>query len=335
LIEFEETLLDGAGSATTTHCFRVMDPLSHSMMGLRADMTPQVARIAVARLGSVPRPLRLSYSGDVLRVKGSQLSPERQSCQAGLELIGSDSLSADAEVLVLATAALEQVGVPDISVDLSLPTLVPMILAEAALSAEAEEKVRHALYHKDAAMVRDEGGAAAATLLALMEAAGSLDRALERLKSLSLPKQAMVLRDHLLAVVELIRRQAPGLALTLDPVENRGFEYHTGLAFTIFSRKGGGELGRGGRYLAGGNQPATGATLFLDGILAVAAKPVGGKSVYVPLEFVGEKAKTLRQDGWITVLGLEPTTNPESEAKRLGCTYVLGKNGPKAVDPKP
>ncbi len=331
LIEFEETLLDGAGAATSGHSFRVMDPLSNHMMGLRADMTPQVARIAVARLSGSPRPLRLSYAGDVLRVKGSQLNPDRQSSQAGLELIGSSSLSADAEVLVLAVAALTEVGVPEISIDLSLPPLVPMILAQAGLSAASLETVRKALYHKDAALVRDEAGAAAPVLLALMEASGSLDRALERLKALSLPGQATQLRAHLLDVVALIRAQAPGLSLTLDLVENRGFEYHTGLAFTIFSRRGGGELGRGGRYLAGGGEPATGATLFLDGILAVAAKPAGGKCIYVPLEFVGDKAKTLRAEGWITLLGLETTALPHVEAKRLGCAYVLTKGGPEAV----
>jgi len=331
LIEFEDTLLDGAGSATADLCFRVMDPLSNHMMGLRADMTPQVARIAVARLSGSPRPLRLSYAGDVLRVKGGQLNPERQSCQAGLELIGSASLAADSEVLTLAAAALAEVGVPGISVDLSLPTLVPMILAEARLAPEALDKVRHALYHKDAAMVRDEAGQAAPLLLELMAAAGSLDRAVERLKTLALPAKATTLRDDLLTVVDLIRRQSPHLALTLDPVENRGFEYHTGLAFTIFSQSGGGELGRGGRYLAGGDQPSTGATLFVDGVLAVASKSGGGKTVYVPLEIVGEKAKTLRDQGWITVMGLEPDADPRAEAGRLGCAYVLENDGPTAV----
>ncbi|MBX9634247.1 MAG: ATP phosphoribosyltransferase regulatory subunit, partial [Magnetospirillum sp.] len=91
LIEFEETLLAGAGAATASQCFRVMDPLSQKMMGVRADLTPQVARIAVTRLAGAARPLRLSYAGQVLRVKGSQLRPERQFGQAGIELIGNDS----------------------------------------------------------------------------------------------------------------------------------------------------------------------------------------------------------------------------------------------------
>lgn len=330
LIEFEETLLDGAGAATASHCFRVMDPLSQAMMGLRADMTPQVARIAVARLAGAARPLRLSYAGDVLRVKGSQLNPERQSCQAGLELIGSASVAADAEILVLAATALDQVGVPDISVDLSLPTLVPMVLAQASLSSAAATRVREALNHKDAATVRDEGGAAAQTLLALLDAAGPFDRGIERLKTVKLPGAAGQLIQDLLAAVALVKQSAPMLALTLDPVENRGFEYHTGLSFTIFSRRGGGELGRGGRYLAGGGEPAIGATLFLDGVLAVASPAPRGKTIYVPCGTAAHTSKTLQAEGWITIHGLEPVPDHRAEAVRLGCGFVLSATGIEA-----
>ena len=78
LIEFEEALLTGIGAGLAGQTFRLMDLESQRMMGVRADMTPQIARIAAARLAKSPRPLRLSYAGSVLRVSGSQLRPERQ-----------------------------------------------------------------------------------------------------------------------------------------------------------------------------------------------------------------------------------------------------------------
>ena len=102
LVEFEESLLTGAGEGLNRKTFRVMDPVSQRMMGLRADMTPQIARIATSRLQKSPRPLRLAYSGYVMRVRGSQLQPERQFRQAGVELIGADESAADAEVILLA-----------------------------------------------------------------------------------------------------------------------------------------------------------------------------------------------------------------------------------------
>src|SRR5438270_2282246 len=94
LLEFEDSLLAGSGAAVAEQTFRLMDPVSQRMMGLRADTTPQVARIAASRLGLQKRPLRLCYAGQVLRVRGTQLAPSRQLPQAGVELIGSDAAAA-------------------------------------------------------------------------------------------------------------------------------------------------------------------------------------------------------------------------------------------------
>ena len=91
LVEFEESLLGGPGAALAPQTFRLMDPVSQRMMGVRPDMTVQVARIAVTRLKHEPRPLRLSYGGNVIRVRGNALKPERQFAQVGTELIGVDT----------------------------------------------------------------------------------------------------------------------------------------------------------------------------------------------------------------------------------------------------
>ncbi|RAU20459.1 ATP phosphoribosyltransferase regulatory subunit [Paramagnetospirillum kuznetsovii] len=326
LIEFEESLLDGAGAATSSHTFRVMDPLSQRMMGLRADMTPQVARIATTRLAQEPRPLRLSYAGQVLRVKGTQLRPERQFGQAGIELIGSDSPAADAEILVLSAESLMVLGVPGVSVDLALPTLVPVLFAELGITGALAERMRAALDHKDTAMVAD-AGEATPLLRALIAAAGPADRAIAALKALALPPAAAQERDRLSRVVDLVRADLPGLALTVDPVENRGFEYHTGVGFTLFARNIGAELGRGGRYLAGGSEPATGATLFMDSVLSALSRPKAKARVLVPPGTPRATAQAIRDRGFVTVAGLEPDSASTAEAKRLGCGHLLGADG--------
>src|ERR1700720_3565873 len=160
LVEFEETLFSGAGAAMATATFRMMDPISHRMIGVRADMPPQIARIAATRLGSAPRPLRLSYAGQVLRVKGSEIRPERQIGQAGAELIGAEGPAADVEAIAGAGEALQAVGVPHLSVDLTLPTLVPAIVEAYGLGGEREAALRAALDHKDAAAVAALAGEA-------------------------------------------------------------------------------------------------------------------------------------------------------------------------------
>lgn len=326
LIEFEESLLDGAGGGTSSQTFRVMDPMSQKMMGLRADMTPQVARIAATRLGSQPRPLRLSYAGQVLRVKGSQLRPERQFGQAGIELIGSESATADAEVLVMTAEALADLGVPGVSADLALPTLVPAVFAAYGIIGEAADRLRAALDHKDSSMVASLGGAAAPLLQSLIAAAGPAARALSELRALDLPPAAALERDRLAQVVELVAADLPGLTLTVDPVENRGFEYHTGLSFTLFARNIGAELGRGGRY-QGGGEPATGATLFMDSVLAALPGPKPARRLFVPAGTPRAWAQAFRAQGWVTVSGLDPVADPVVEARRQGCGHRLGPDG--------
>jgi ATP phosphoribosyltransferase regulatory subunit len=297
LIEFEESLLTGSGAAMAKHTFRVMDPGTQRMMGVRADMTLQVARIATTRLGNAPRPLRLSYAGQVLRVKGGQLRPERQFAQAGIELIGAAGADADAEAVLLAAQALVGVGVDEVSIDLSLPTLVPLV------AGPLDDGLRDALDHKDVATVSAIGGAAAPMLTAFIDAVGPAGQSLAKLAALDLPPAAAAERERLAEVVRLVQAAAPNLTLTIDPVENRGFEYHTGVAFTIFSRNSTSELGRGGRYSANG-ETATGATLFMDAVLEVVPGPAPAKRVFLPAGTPYATGRRLRAEGWVTISGL-------------------------------
>lgn len=123
LLEFEDALLSGSGAAMARHSFRLMDPVSQRMLALRPDMTLQVARIAAVRLRGEPRPLRLCYAGQVVRVVGDALRPARQFGQIGCELIGASSVDADAEAALLAASALLDIGTHGLCVDVSSPTL--------------------------------------------------------------------------------------------------------------------------------------------------------------------------------------------------------------------
>lgn len=325
LVEFEDSLLDGAGTATAPHTFRLMDPVSQRMMGVRADMTVQVARIATSRLIKAPRPLRLCYAGPVLRVRGSQLRPERQVTQAGCEIYGADQAEADAEIIAVAADALHAVGARDLSVDLSLPTIVPAVFDDLGLDAKTRKDARLALDRKDAHDVAALGGEAATRLGALLDASGLARRALEKLNNIPLPPAAQAERARLARVMDLLEDAVPNLALTVDPVEHRGFEYQTGLSFTLFAKGVRGELGRGGRYSAGSDgtktEPATGFSLYLDSVLRAvpaAARPV---TVYLPANTKPKQAAALRQAGWCTLSGLTAVSDIQAEARRLDCTH--------------
>lgn len=326
LLEFEESLLAGGGAATADQTYRLMDPESRRMMGLRPDMTPQVARIATTRLAHAPRPLRLSYAGEVVRVRGGQLRPERQFWQVGAELIGPDSVAADGEVIEMAAEALTAAGVEGLSVDLGVPTLVPVLAGALGLPALDTRDLRIALDRKDAAAVTALGarlgGGAAALFGALLDASGPAEEARERLSGVDLPAPARAVWTSLCAVHDTLRQAAPDLAVTADAVENRGFEYHTGVTFTLFAKGVRGELGSGGRYVAGinGGEPATGFTLFMDSVLRALPAARRGERIFVP---AGADGSRLRAQGRVTVQGLDSGADPRSEARRLNCTHLL------------
>jgi len=329
LVEFEDNLLSGAGAAMAHETFRLMDPISQRMIGLRADMTPQVARIAAARLAHAPRPLRLCYSGQVMRVRGSDIRPERQIGQVGAELIGSAEIAADIEVLSVASEALTGLGIVGLSVDLTLPTLVPALCRAAGIEGEQLETLRRALDHKDAGGVAASGGKAAGVLQKLLAAAGPADAALKAIAALKLPAEAAEERARLADVAARLAQASPRVVVTIDPVENRGFEYHTGVSFSFFARGVAGELGRGGRYRTGGDggggggEDATGFTLYTDTVLEATPAHRTAPRLYVPADANLAAAARWRAQGYVTVAGLAPVDDAEAEARRLGCDHHL------------
>jgi ATP phosphoribosyltransferase regulatory subunit len=331
LFEYETSLLHGPGAAMASETFRLMDPISQRMVGVRADMTLQIARIASTRLVNAPRPLRLAYAGQVLRVRGSQLHPERQISQVGAELIGSDAPEADAEVIGLAAHSLLALGVDGLSVDLTLPPLVPLVLAGFGLT--EQPKLRAALDRKDAASVAEQGGAAAAVLGRLMSATGPAPRALAALAGLKLAPEPAAIVAGLARIVDLVAKVAPGLVITVDPVENRGFEYHTGVSFAFFARNVRSELGRGGRYVTdiwsetpgagptGDGEPSTGFTLYGHSLLRALPAPPAEKRLYLPYGLKASTGADRRAEGWVTVAGLTEG-DARAEARRLQCSHL-------------
>jgi ATP phosphoribosyltransferase regulatory subunit len=326
LLEFEDSLLAGSGAAVAEQTFRLMDPESQRMMGLRADTTPQVARIATTRLARAARPLRLSYAGQCLRVRGSQLAPDRQIAQAGIELIGCDNPAADAEIVLAGAEALASVGLTRTSFDLTLPKLVPVLLDDAGMAGANRAALARALDRKDAASVARHGGHLAPTLTDLLLAAGAADRALEALEAAQLPQPARGLASRLAEAVAAIRDRAPMLRLTIDPVEFRGFRYETGVSVTIYAPGRHEELGRGGRYVSGEAEPATGLTLFPDAILRAAPPRQARQRLYVPSGADQDEAARMRRLGYATIAALAPSDDPAVEARRLACSHIL-RNG--------
>tara|TARA_B100000686_G_scaffold354525_1_gene465255 strand:- start:659 stop:1837 length:1179 start_codon:yes stop_codon:yes gene_type:complete len=331
LLEFENGLISGTGTAMSEDIFRLMDPVSQQMMGIRADMTTQVARIATTRLYEEPRPVRLSYTGEVLRVRGTQLRPERQFAQVGAELIGVESAAADVEIISIAVEALNSIGISNLSIDLTIPPLVPSLLSATSINDAMYNELRAAIDRKDTSAVEEAGGIHSNKIIRLMEGTGPAEEALKILEDISLPQGPAGDLGRLKAVVQGLKREIPSLEITVDPVESRGFEYHKGVAFAFFSKGERGEIGTGGRYAVSVNgmdsedqcgEAATGFTLFVDNILRVLPDPKVPSRIFIPLGSDKKELSGLREKGWVTIFSLDQIADHETEAKRLNCSHL-------------
>ena len=137
------TILNGV----TENTFRIMDPITNKMMALRSDMTTQISRISSSRMKHYPRPLRLSYSGDVLRVKSTTLNMNRQVTQVGAEIIGKVNDELESEIILIALNTLSSLKIKNLSIDLNYPNLKKFFLK--GFSKKIQENVGEAIERKD------------------------------------------------------------------------------------------------------------------------------------------------------------------------------------------
>jgi len=326
LLEFEASLagrMAGVNVGESSTMFRFVDPASLRTLALRSDMTPQVGRIAATSLAGAARPLRLAYCGDTVVIKASQLDPARERLQLGAELIGSDSVAAAGEIVMLAIEALKAAGLTEISVDFTLPDLVDTLAAKAfPLAGEQIEAVRRELDTKDAGGLRAAGGEA---YLPLLYATGPFETALAALRDVDAGGALKSRLDGLEAIAAHIGDAA---RITLDPTERHGFEYQSWFGFTLYADGLRRAAGRGGTYrIAGSEEAATGFTLYLDRLAEAAPQPEAARVVYLPLGYDRAAAARLRAEGWRTLAQLAEG----EDAAMLGCTHILTHEGPAAL----
>ena len=317
LAEFEEELVGRLKSARSRDLLRFVDPVSQRTLALRPDITAQIGRIATTRLASAARPLRLSYGGPVLKLRATQLRPERELIQAGAELIGSDSVAAVIEIIGVAVEALNAAGVTGITLDLTLPDLVDALAKGPwPVAADRIDALKAALDAKDAGALTD---ADTKLYLPLIVATGALDTALPVLRALGI---ADVMRDRF-AAIEAIAAAFPDVRITLDPTERHGFEYQSSIGFSLFGAGLLGEAGRGGSYTivhAGGREePAVGFSLFLDPLVDAGLMQRDAKRIFIPLGSDQSIAAKLRREGWATISQISAAC----DARALGCAYVI------------
>ncbi len=324
LAEFEDSLLGRLGSAKRQDLLRFLDPVSGATLALRHDMTGQVGRIAATRLRHLARPLRLSYGGPVLRMRGDQLDPSRERLQTGAELIGMDSVGAVSEVLALAVAALTAIGLTGLTVDITLPEFVGALAAGPwPLDPSQLADVQRCLDAKDVAALRSLGAGRYDVLIA---AAGPAEAALARLRALGFDGEAAGQLDRAAEIMASL----DGTPTTMDPTERHGFEYQSWIGFSIFADGIRGEVGRGGSYSVvhpdGHEEPAVGFSLYIDGLVDAGFGEIKHRRILLPPGTSAEVGIQLRSEGWATVPSFAADTDPAA----FRCTHRW--DGQKSIE---
>ncbi len=283
LLEHLQSLLTGTGEALDLQTFKLVDQLSGRTLGLRADTTPQVARIDAHLLGRAGL-TRLCYCGPVLHTRPARPHATREPLQLGAEIYGHAGPEADLEVLQLALDCLAAAKVGELQVDLADARIVASLLEGAELSEAQRHDIHAALAVKDAARLAQLSAALPAdrrdglqALVSLYGDAAVLEQAARVLPALPAITEA-------LAQLRWLAGQVQGVRVSFDLGDSRGYAYYSGMRFAIYAAQAADALVRGGRYDGVGavfghrverERPAVGFSLDLKELVAaVPAQPL-------------------------------------------------------------
>jgi ATP phosphoribosyltransferase regulatory subunit len=282
LLEHLESLLTGTGEALDLQTFKLVDQLSGRTLGLRADSTPQVARID-AHLLNRQGVARLSYCGPVVHTRVNRPLASREPMQFGAEIYGHGGLEADLEVIELARACLTGAGAGELLLDLADVRVIDAVLAPVQLSESQTNAIHAALATKDvaelSALSRDLPALVQADLCALPTLFGGVEILAEARRLLQPSPELHNALDNL----DWLVKHVDGMSVSIDLADLRGYAYYTGMRFAIFSHSPQGEaleLARGGRYdevgaVFGRNRPAVGFSLDVKELVsAVSPRPL-------------------------------------------------------------
>ena len=343
-IEFLDSLLLGECDDLNLQTFKLTDQLSGKTMGVRADMTPQVARIDAHMIKS-DAPTRLCYCGTVLRTRPESAGGTRSPLQIGAELYGHEGLAADIEIVSLMTTTLNASGIDQVLLDLGHTGILEALSNKANFNDATKTDLYSMLERKSRPDIE--------ALLGTIECSGELKEAIINLSSLhgssevlsKAREQLKVGGTELIQCLDYIEDLSTALSTRLsniklhyDLAESRGYHYQHGIVYSAFCASNGNELARGGRYdnigeSFGRARPATGFSADLRNLISASKIDFENSlnAIFAPAENDKEliaMITKLRTDGETVITAL---TNIDSEARQAGCSRILKNENNKWV----
>lgn len=338
MIEYMDSLLTGTGEDLELQTFKLTDLLSGRMMGVRADTTPQVARIDAHHLKREV-PTRLCYLGTVLHTKPMTNGGTRSPLQIGAELYGHKGIESDVEIICLMLSTLNSIGINNLHIDLGHVGIYQALIEQAQLSADQEANLFDILQRKDRpeliSQVADWNMPeslvnAFSILMDLNGGVEVLQRAEDYLKEFG-DKLINCIQD-LKNLDDLVKQRIPDAPLFFDLAELRGYHYHTGVMFTAYVPGVGSGIAFGGRYddvgkSFGRARPATGFSTDIKTLMNLLPQgDIKYSAIFAPWiqdEALSEKVNELRQQGEIVINALPGQTG---DANAMECDRQLVKD---------
>jgi len=334
LLEYVESLMTGAGADTDLRTFKLVDQISGRMLGLRADMTTQVARID-AHLLNRATVTRLCYAGSVLHTRPSGLHATREPFQIGAEIYGHAGLEADAEIQELALASLSLAGFTDMRLDLTHVGVLHAILDQDPGAKKDYEAIVALLRGKDVPGLQQQTAGYKETTRAALLALPNLYGDVEVLKRARDVLPALPGISHALAELAALAASAIGRAeVAIDLADLRGYQYESGAMFALYVPGLPNAVARGGRYdhvgeAFGRARPATGFSLDLRELARLLPTAERKHSIRAPwgnAPELKEKIAELRKSGEVVIQSL-PGHNDEQDEFECDRALVLDESG--------
>ena len=327
LLEFESSLFFLLDDNEDANSFRVLDPISQKMMGIRSDITVQIARISCGSLVELPRPLKVCYSGEVLRVNNNNLNLSRQSTQIGSEIIGIEQNDCENEIITLMIESLNCLRIKNFFINFTMPTLISAIVKDFKLSKTDLEFVRDRFNNKNSDGLEKISKRLKIISDALIDSVGDAKVNLKKLKKIKFTKKIKLEIQSFIKIISRIIKDFPCLKILIDPLEIDESNYHTGIAFKVFSENFK-ELFSGGNYKVS-NENCIGFSGFTESLLLESfMKKKSIKKILIPKYSDSKLKKNLQKKGFFTFQAIKKLNKQQIkiEANKQECNYYFFDN---------
>ncbi|MDA7683926.1 ATP phosphoribosyltransferase regulatory subunit [bacterium] len=338
LVEFLESLLVGPSQDLDVHTCKITDQISGRMMGVRADMTPQVARIDAHCLNR-QGPVRLCYADTVMHTKPRGLLTSRLPFRVGAEFFGEHSISCDVELVCLMLETLSAVEVKDVQIVLGHVGIYRSLVQAAAIGAAAEAKLHDAVQRKAYDEI-DEVLSSVVDEEHLRSLLGTLTRLsgdesilLDAVQKFSdAPLDVKEKLEELTIISEAVKARTPEVVICFDLCELRGYDYHTGIVFAAYTPAYGRAIAKGGRYdsigeVFGRSRPASGFDTDLKTLVSLSSSAFDRQGVILaPVSNdpkLSEKIMDLRSEGRVVISCSERELQDEEIMRELRASHTL------------